>query len=90
MNLRPYNHVFLHLVHLGSFQGCGVDPLETSEQFGQTICEKKGLLDTDRDGLSDECERLIGSDPNKDDTNNDGIGDKKIHLLRFPPPWRSK
>lgn len=87
MNLRPYIITFFCILYtLGSFQGCGVDPLETSEQFGQTICEKKGLLDTDRDGLSDECERLIGSDPNKDDTNNDGIGDKKDPPPPPPPP----
>jgi len=81
MKLRPYIISFFSLLTLVAFQGCGVDPLETGDKFGTTTCEKTGLQDSDNDGLSDECEKLIGSDAFDGDSNDNGIGDKKD-----PPP----
>jgi hypothetical protein len=68
---------FWSLFVFGIFQGCGVDPLETTEKFGTTTCERDDLPDTDSDGLNDECEKLIGSNPNNEDSNDNGINDSK-------------
>lgn len=82
MKTRLYITSFLTaLLTLGILQGCGVDPLETTEKFGTTMCEKKDMPDTDGDGLNDECEKLLGSDPTKKDSDGNGIEDQKD-----PPP----
>jgi hypothetical protein len=87
MKTRLYITSFLTaLLTLGILQGCGVDPLETTDKFGTTMCEKKDMPDTDGDGLNDECEKLLGSDPNKKDSDNDGIEDDKDPPLNPNPP----
>ena len=40
--------------------------------------------DSDGDGLSDEEEKMLGSDPARQDTDGDGVGDGIEHLLAAP------
>lgn len=37
--------------------------------------EKSAIIDNDQDGLSDEEEKILGTDPNKRDTDQDGLDD---------------
>ena len=58
----------------GAEIACGSDPLsKTSKVTG---------LDTDRDGLPDACELILGTNPNLPDTDGDGILDG-VEVLRL-------
>lgn len=67
-------------------QACGTDPLDINDKFGTTVCEDKTLVDTDGDGMNDECEILLGTNPNDPDTDDDGIDDKKDFPAPTTPP----
>lgn len=41
-----------------------------------------GIIDSDGDGLTDELERLVGSDPRRQDSDGDGFSDLVEHGLR--------
>ena len=56
----------------------GVDPSVVSSS-DPTLA--KGIIDSDGDGLSDEVENLIGTDPFNQDTDNDGFSDLLEHTL---------
>ncbi len=87
MKTRLYITTFFSALSiLGFIQGCGVDPLDSGDKFGTTMCEKTDLPDTDGDGLNDECEKLLGSDINDKDSNDDGIEDDKDPPLNPNPP----
>ncbi len=55
----------------------GVDPRVRSDD--PTLA--KGIIDSDGDGLSDQVENLIGTDPFLTDTDNDGFSDLLEHSL---------
>jgi len=55
----------------------GVDPRVRSDD--PTLA--KGIIDSDGDGLSDQLENLIGTDPFLVDTDNDGFSDLLEHSL---------
>lgn len=55
----------------------GVDPGVTSDD--PTLA--KGIIDSDADGLPDELEFLIGTDPAQQDTDGDGFSDLLEHRL---------
>lgn len=87
MKTRLYiTNFFWALLLLGFIQGCGVDPLESGDKFGSTMCEKKDMPDADGDGLNDECEKLLGSDPNKKDSDGNGIEDQRDPPVNPTPP----
>jgi hypothetical protein len=54
---------------------------ESSINYYQTL----GVLDSDSDGLSDEYERLAGTDPLKQDTDGDGMNDRAEFLAGTNP-----
>lgn len=41
------------------------------------IVEPMTIVDSDQDGLTDDEERLLGTDPNASDTDNDGLSDRE-------------
>lgn len=47
-----------------------------TNQSKKTPCATNEGPDSDSDGLSDACERILGTDPNKKDTDGDGIEDR--------------
>lgn len=55
----------------------GVDPKVQSDD--PTLA--KGIIDSDADGLPDEQEKLIGTDPQQQDTDGDGFSDLLEHRL---------
>jgi len=56
---------------IDEFEGCGLNP--------DTNCKATTVLnrgrDSDNDGLTDSCEKILGTDPNLADSDNDGIWD---------------
>lgn len=58
--------------------------------------DKSGLpKDSDKDGLSDDKEEVIGTNPNNKDSDQDGMPDGQEILLNFKPldsesPWPKK
>ena len=70
-------------VYLLSFSGCLDDRafLDTRASIAPT-----GETDTDGDGLSDEKEKELGTDPLKADTDGDGLDDgKEVHDTKTDP-----
>jgi hypothetical protein len=55
----------------------GVDPTVQSDD--PTLA--RGIIDSDADGLPDEQEKLIGTDPEQQDTDGDGFSDLLEHRL---------
>lgn len=47
----------------------------SSGDFLDYLNAEYGTKDTDHDGITDEVEKMIGTDPYKFDTDNDGVGD---------------
>ena len=80
---QHFSALVLVIVTSMFLHGCGVDPLDTTTpgtqpqkgDAGYTICGDKTLPDTDGDGSNDQCEAILGTDPNKADTNGNGLSD---------------
>ncbi len=52
-------------------------PVQVVNRFGRSRASKARLtFDDDRDGLSNEQEKKLGTDPRKKDTDGDGLGDR--------------
>lgn len=72
-----------------------IEPIVTEEAVSVIEDNKEGelnsplvlpdVIDTDGDGLSDESEVFIGSDPKNPDTDNDGYSDKQELLNGYNP-----
>ena len=71
VGVNQYVNVTTHQV-MQFIPGTGTDPLNE-------------ILDSDGDGLSDDFERQIGTDPNQPDTDGDGIHDCWEHKYGFNP-----
>ena len=53
-------------------------PVQVVNRFGRSRASKARLtFDDDRDGLSNEQEKKLGTDPRKKDTDGDGLGDRR-------------
>ena len=52
-------------------------------------CVGSSFIDTDRDGLTDEIEAILGTDPTKVDCDGDGIADGEEVLLRRTDPLKT-
>jgi trimeric autotransporter adhesin len=52
-------------------------------------CVGASFIDTDRDGLTDEIETILGTDPTKVDSDGDGLADGEEVLLRRTDPLQT-
>ena len=62
-------------------------PVRVVNRFGRSRPSKTRLtFDDDRDGLSNEQEKKLGTDPHKRDTDGDGLNDRVDPDPLHPPP----
>ena len=63
------------------FPGCGSDPTGDSLECEgpPSYCQP---VDTDQDGLTDDVESALGTDPQSADTDGDGLGDGAANQVR--------
>lgn len=79
-----YNYVFTDNINYFIISDFSDNYLNLN--IGITITGKGGPTDTDRDGLTDDFEEKIGTDPNNPDTDGDGLKDgEEVNAYKTDP-----
>ena len=66
--------IFFVALFIGCWLGFGLTA-QAAVKTNKTVVDKKIEIDSDKDGLSDRFEKILGTDPQQTDSDGDGYPD---------------